>query len=589
MVHSSWFIVHGSWFRARTLLLAAVFIAAGLTVSSAKEITILYTGDTHAMIYPCNCPIEPDGGVARRAALIKQIKKGLPQALLLDAGGFFAGGIMDEYSQNVELDKKRTLANIRAVELMQYDAIAVGDDEFNFGAEFFRKNLDGRNMHLLSCNTKGAQLLPYLIKEVSGIKIGVIGAVTITAASKAGELKFSPVVPEVKKAMEEVRKKGADITVVLGHLTEAEETSLLNEAQDMDIYISGGRRRAKEEAYTKAGSVLVLKPSWQGRRLGKLTLDIDEHGKIKNYSVDEPRLSSDIPDDPQVLSLLPGCFSDANCKKEGFVGECRNQGSKVSACVFSKANKVNLTVIVTKECLTCQSGSFVEFLKKVFPGLSVSYLYYPDKRSEQLIKDLNIQGLPAYLLGKEAKDDKKFENLKPNLIEIKDYYMVKPAFAGFGYLLNREKKKGLDLFISPFDKNSGELLPSLLDFNPSLHFLAIEREGKFEAQGGSPEVEEDLRALCVQKYYPERFSSYLTCRAKDINSSWWQDCASGMDEGKIRTCARGEEGKALLRVNIDLNRQLQVMFGPLVLVDNREIFGIQGTPDKKELEKVLKR
>ena len=57
----------------------------------AKEITIIYTGETHAMLYPCNCPKEPDGGVARRATLIKQLRKNYPDALLLDSGGFFAG------------------------------------------------------------------------------------------------------------------------------------------------------------------------------------------------------------------------------------------------------------------------------------------------------------------------------------------------------------------------------------------------------------------------------------------------------------------------------------------------------------------
>jgi len=45
------------------------------TICYAKEITIIYTGSTHGMVYPCSCPIEPDGGIARRATLVKQLRK----------------------------------------------------------------------------------------------------------------------------------------------------------------------------------------------------------------------------------------------------------------------------------------------------------------------------------------------------------------------------------------------------------------------------------------------------------------------------------------------------------------------------------
>ena len=58
---------------------------------------------------------------------------------------------------------------------------------------------------------------------------------------------------------------------------------------------------------------------------------------------------------------------------------------------------------------------------------------------------------------------------------------------------------------------------------------------------------------------------------------------------KIKSCARGEEGKALLKENISLNKELQVMFGPAYLLDNQEIFGTQGVPPKEDFRKILKR
>src|SRR4030042_1321919 len=115
----------------------------------AKEITILYTGETHAMLYPCSCPKEIDGGVSRRATLIKQLRKENPDALVLDSGSFFAGGLTDEYTQNAELDKARTQVNLKAIELMHYDALAIGDDELNFGKEFLLENLRKFNLNFL--------------------------------------------------------------------------------------------------------------------------------------------------------------------------------------------------------------------------------------------------------------------------------------------------------------------------------------------------------------------------------------------------------------------------------------------------------
>ena len=117
----------------------------------------------------------------------------------------------------------------------------------------------------------------------------------------------------------------------------------------------------------------------------------------------------------------------------------------------------------------------------------------------------------------------------------------------------------------------------------------MEQADRFEAASGNLEVEEDLREVCVQKYYPEIFWDYMSCRTKNINSSWWDDCLGKFDTDKIRSCARGTEGALLLRENISLNKELQIMFGPTYLLDNQEIFSIKGTPKKEDLKKIFKK
>lgn len=570
------------------------FFAIGrINFAYAKEITILFTGETHAMLYPCSCPREPDGGIARRGALIRQLREKNPDTLLLDSGAVFAAGLQDEYTQSAQLDMQRTLVNLKAIGLLKYDAIAVGDDEFNFGREFLEENAAKTGLPFLSCNIspageKARAFLPYIIKEAAGVKIGIIGVTNVLAAQKVSGLKFTEPKIAVKQAVEDLKKSNAAIIIVLSHLGETDDLNLIKDVPGIDILIVGHSRQ-KEEVSAKIGSTLILRPSWQGRRLGKLSLNV-QNDKIADYKAEELRLSDKINDDPQMLSILPRCFSDNNCRKEGSIGACQDAGALESRCVFSEADKVRLTIIAPKDCRVCDTEGVIKYLRGLFPGLNVSYLNYPDIKAVKAVKDFGIKALPAYLLGKEIEKEKGFDKIRENL-EIKgDFYMVKPQFSGISYFTDRKKTPGkFDLFISLYDKDTVNLLEVVKEFNPYIHFLAIEKEGGFEAGKGGIEVEEDLRSVCVQKYYPRAFWDYIACRAKDINSSWWDDCLRDADINKIKACARQEEGRALLLENIRLNKELQIMFGPAYVADEQEIFAFKGVPAKDELKKILKR
>ena len=77
------------------------------------------------------------------------------------------------------------------------------------------------------------------------------------------------------------------------------------------------------------------------------------------------------------------------------------------------------------------------------------------------------------------------------------------------------------------------------------------KDGKFIAMHGVPELEENLRHLCVAKKYAAnlKFLDYFVCRAQDQASDAWEACTggkTGFDAKLIRTCAEGTEGKALL-------------------------------------------
>ncbi|MCX5709545.1 MAG: hypothetical protein NT088_02300 [Candidatus Omnitrophica bacterium] len=580
-----------TFFKVSGVLLFVIAACAFWLVtyaSSAKEITLLYTGDTHAMLYTCSCPIEKDGGIARRAALLKELRRKYPGALVLDSGNFFAGGARDEYSQNAVTDKLRTAINLKAMESMKYDAVAVSVDEFNFGSNYLKEAIASSGLNFLSANFTAKKVEPYLIKDVSGVKVGIVGITPPAAGKKAEGEQLLDYKESITGAVTQARKSGAQIIVLLSQLPDNVNKQLSTDIAGIDVIISG-YSGAEGGSSENSGQTLILKPAWQGRKLCKAVLNIKDN-KIISNKAEDIRLSDKISDDPEISAILPRCFQDSDCKKEGMIGLCQNPGANDSTCMFSEAHKVPVTIITSKDCSTCDTQIITKALTNQIPGLTPAYLYYPNKEAQKFIQDFNIKGLPAYLLGREIEKEKAFNVLKDSMELEGDYYLLKPQVSGMSFFLGRNKTKGsLDVFISLFDPDGKKLLDALKDFNPKVHLLAVTKDDGFDAPRGSIEVEEDLRAVCVQKYQADRFWDYISCRSAQNNSTWWEDCAAGLDLNKIKTCARGQEGKELLKANIALNKELEIMLGPTYLMDNQEVFASKSAPSKEELKKILKR
>ena len=572
----------------KIVLIVVLFILGFAANSFAEEITLVLVGQTHAMLYPCSCPIEPDGGIARRATLIQQLRKTNPNLLLVDSGSFFAGGTMDSDSQGEELDKSRTLVHLKAMEMMKYDAAVLSPDEFNFGWKFLEENIGKTKVSFLGANIVSKEIAPYSIRKFGKTQVGVIGLVNPLAGAKTQELPFIEPQEALKNAIRELKKKNVDLIVLMSGLDEAQDEALLKDNPEINIIIEGAKS-AKEKVSINVGPVLILTPRWEGRRLVVVSLSI-KNKNLKINKVEELRVWDKLADDKQMLSILPQCYSDKNCKKEGMISSCADPGKPNAACQYKEALKVGLTVINKPDCRTCDTISVVNSLKKEFPGLVVTYFDFPGEKAEKIINELGLGYLPVYLLDKNIEKERAFEKLKQNLELKGEYYLINAQVSGIGYFLHRQKiADRLDVFLSLFNKDTGELLDNLKEFTPEVHFLAAEEGDNFVSPGGKMEVEEYLRAVCVQKYYPGLFYNYISCRTKNSDTAWWNDCLQDVDVAVVTSCARGPEGKNLLKENIILNRELEIANAPTYLLDNEEVFGSVKVPKKEEFRKMLKR
>lgn len=139
-------------------------------------ITVLHTNDTHSQIDPIleNDKTYPGkGGVARRATLVKRIRKENPHTLLIDGGDVLQGTPYFNYFKG-EVEYK-------AMSLIGYDAGTLGNHEFDNGVEALSKALQFANFDIVSTNydVRGSVLeskvKTHVVKEVGGIRVGLFG------------------------------------------------------------------------------------------------------------------------------------------------------------------------------------------------------------------------------------------------------------------------------------------------------------------------------------------------------------------------------------------------------------------------------
>ena len=187
-------------------------------------ITILHTNDTHSQIDPvsANDKLYPGkGGVARRATLVKRVRKENPNTLLIDAGDVFQGTpYFNFYKGEVEY---------KAMSEIGYDAGTLGNHEFDNGVDALAAAAKFAQFPLVSANydVRGTALenriKQYVVREVGGIRIGLFGlgispVGLITPANFKGITYRDPVAAsrEVVKVLKEAER--CSLIVAMSHL-----------------------------------------------------------------------------------------------------------------------------------------------------------------------------------------------------------------------------------------------------------------------------------------------------------------------------------------------------------------------------------
>jgi 2',3'-cyclic-nucleotide 2'-phosphodiesterase/3'-nucleotidase len=193
------------------------------------QVTILQTTDLHGHIYPVDYYTnKPDmNGLAKAATIIKQARKESPTLLLLDSGDTIQGTPLVYYHNKKNNQPPDPMMLVMSY--LKYDAMAIGNHEYNFGLKVLEKARREAQFPWLSANTyrKGTEQTaydPYLVKEVNGVRVGILGLTTPgipnweNPENYAG-LEFRETVAEAKKWVSILREKEqADLVVISMHM-----------------------------------------------------------------------------------------------------------------------------------------------------------------------------------------------------------------------------------------------------------------------------------------------------------------------------------------------------------------------------------
>ena len=300
-----------SWTRRDFLKLAggAGLLSAFPTLANASAalepdtvcVSILHTTDLHGHILPtADYNGNHDyGGLARCAAQIRRWRRENPNSILIDVGDVYQG-------TEVSLRSKGELM-IDLFNYLKYDAWIVGNHEFDWGIETFIDALQRSTMPVLAANTvlngkpagafsdsqhPFAKIQPFILKEIAGIKLAIIGITTPGMPFWLGPeftrgIEFQNPVEPVRRAIATAKREGSDAIVLSGHMGLKMRTggddfantvmALTSEFPEAAVFIAGHTHQAIPSRLTNG--MLFTQADHFGIHVGRVDLLFDRNSK----------------------------------------------------------------------------------------------------------------------------------------------------------------------------------------------------------------------------------------------------------------------------------------------------------------------
>lgn len=277
----------------KTVVLYMLLLFTAVGAYAQKYLEVLHTNDTHSCIMPLNpnladTAVAGRGGFLRRVAMIKEERAKNPDLLLIDSGDFSQGSpFYTMFKGDVE---------IGLMNLMGYDAVTIGNHEFDFGLENMARIFKMANFPVVCANydftgtcVEGL-VKPYVIIKRNGLKIGLFGLSPqleglVDLSKCKGVTYLDPVEVGNRVAAELKHDKKCDVVICVSHLgwlrpDEMGDQKLLASSKDIDLVLGGhSHSYFKALRYVNNADGKAVPVDQNGKNamyVGKLTLSFDK-------------------------------------------------------------------------------------------------------------------------------------------------------------------------------------------------------------------------------------------------------------------------------------------------------------------------
>jgi 5'-nucleotidase/UDP-sugar diphosphatase len=313
------------------------------TIAAPYQLTVLHTSENHGHWEATEVSKVSQGGIARRATMVKKIRAEAPHSLLLDSGDISQGTL---YFTQYRGSEGRELYN-----LLGYDAVVTGNHDYDAGPKLMAENfLRGAQFSVVASNMdfSGEPLLAgripaTVIKTVGGEKVGIFGLVTsevVTTSSPGPNVTMKDTIQSAKEAVAELNLQGVNKIILLSHLGFPADQALAAQVNDIDVIVSGHTDTLMgdptkldsslgtpvssypAEAHSPDGGTTLIAHafSW-GRLLGRLDVTFNNRGEIITWEGQPIFIDKNIQDDPVVAEKLSDLAKPLEDLKKQIIGK----------------------------------------------------------------------------------------------------------------------------------------------------------------------------------------------------------------------------------------------------------------------------
>lgn len=434
-----------------------------------KKITILETSDIHGSIYPLNYGNNEKAnlGLGKLATKIQQERSLDNQLILVDNGDLIQGTPLTYYYVQFLKDQKNPMISL--LNHLKYDASVIGNHEFNYGMDVLNQAINESNSPWLSANIldeKSKQPYfgrPYIIKEVEGVKIAILGVTTHYIPNWESEqniigLEFKDALQETKKWVDYIhQQENPDVLIVSYHggferdLETGEPTenltgenqgyAICQEIEGIDVLLTGHQHRSLTG---NINGVEIVQPSNNGQFLGKVVLTLNDQNEIIHKS-SELLSVEDVEADEDVLKLTATFEIETQKWLDQPIGEIEGDMLVTNPLLVRTADHPLIEFINTVQMETAGVEiSFTSLFNNSSPGFGaavamrdiISNYMFPNtlkvlRLSGQDIKDALEQNARYFILNENGELE-----VNPTYIRPKPQHFNYDMWEGIEYILD---------------------------------------------------------------------------------------------------------------------------------------------------------